>query len=96
MTIPTIFETCRPRADVLRGAITEADFAADLAQVIVGKGNEEYLDPGRFFANTYPTRGLKNLLANVCRRLAVAGGWRWRDCSCSTRRLPRSVPSADA
>ena len=23
MTIPTIFETCRPRADVLRGAITE-------------------------------------------------------------------------
>ena len=104
MTIPTIFETCRPRADVLRGAITEADFAADLAQVIVGKGNEEYLDPGRFFANTYPTRGLKNLLANVCRRLAGAGGWRWRDCSCSTRRapgrgrrrLPRSVPSADA
>ena len=74
MTIPTIFETCRPRADVLRGAITEADFAADLAQVIVGKGNEEYLDPGLFFANTYPTRGLKNLLANVCRRLAGAGG----------------------
>ena len=74
MTIPTIFETCRPRADVLRGAITEADFAADLAQVIIDKGNEEYLDPGRFFANTYPTRGLKNLLANVCRRLAGAGG----------------------
>ena len=74
MTIPTIFETCRPRADVLTGAITEADFAADLAQVIVDKGNEEYLDPGRFFANTYPTRGLKNLLANVCRRLAEAGG----------------------
>ena len=74
MTIPTIFETCRPRADVLKGAISEADFAADLAQVIVGKGNEEYLDPGRFFANTYPTRGLKNLLANVCRRLTGAGG----------------------
>ena len=74
MTIPTIFETCRPRADVLRGAITEADFAADLAQVIVGKGNEEYLDPGLFFANTYPARGLKNLLANVCRRLTGAGG----------------------
>ena len=74
MTIPTIFETCRPRADVLRGAIAEADFAADLAQVIVGKGNEEYLDPGLFFANTYPARGLKNLLANVCRRLTGAGG----------------------
>ena len=63
MTLPTIFETCRPRADVLKGAITEADFAADLAQVIIGVGNVEYLEPARFFANTYPTRGLKNLTA---------------------------------
>ena len=70
--IPTIFETCRPRADVLEGSIAEADFAADLARVIVGKGSDEYLDPARFFANTYPTRGLRNLLANVCRRLAGA------------------------
>ncbi len=74
MTVPTIFETCHPREDVLKGAITESDFAADLAQVITGKGSAEYLDPVRFFANTYPTRGLKNLLANVCRRLTGAGG----------------------
>ena len=74
MSIPTIFETCRPRTDVLQGNFTDADFAADLAQIIVGKGNDEYLDPVRFFANTYPTRGLKNLLANVCRRLSGAGG----------------------
>ena len=74
MNIPTIFETCRPRTDVLQGNIAEADFAADLAQVIVGKGNNEYLDPARFFANTYPTRGLKNLFANVCRRLTGTGG----------------------
>ena len=72
--VPTIFETCRPRTDVLEGTITEADFAADLAQVITGEGNAEYLDPARFFANTYPTRGLKNLLENVCRRLSGAGG----------------------
>ena len=74
MTIPTIFETCRPRADVLEGSVAEADFAADLARVIIGEGNEAYLDPARFFSNTYPTRGLKNLLANVCRRLTGAGG----------------------
>ena len=74
MTLPTIFETCRPRADVLRGAITEADFAADLAQVIKGSASDEYRDPARFFANTYPTRGLRNLLANVCRRLTGVGG----------------------
>ena len=74
MTIPTIFETCRPREDVLRGAVAEADFAADLASVIAGRGNSEYLDPDRFFAYTWPTRGLRNLLANVCRRLSGSGG----------------------
>ena len=74
MTIPAIFETSRPRDDVLRGAIAEADFAADLAQVVAGRGGAEYLDPARFFARTYPTRGLKDLLANVGRRLTGAGG----------------------
>ncbi len=74
MTVPTIFESCRPRPDVLAGAVTEADFAADLAQVIVGKGSDDYVDPARFFANTHPTRGLKNLLENVCRRLGGSGG----------------------
>ena len=74
MVVPTIFDTCRPRADVLRGAVAEADFAADLAQVVTGHGSREYVDPARFFANTWPTRGLKNLLANVCRRLSGAGG----------------------
>ncbi len=72
--VPTIFDTCQPRIDVLEGTITEADFAADLAQVITGEGNAEYLDPARFFANTYPTRGLKNLLENVCQRLSGTGG----------------------
>ena len=64
MTIPTIFQTCRPRADVLTGSVSEADFAADLAQVIAGRAGEEYGDPTRFFARTWPTRGLRNLLAN--------------------------------
>ena len=74
MTIPTIFETSRPREDVLKGAIAEADFAADLAQVVAGRSGAEYLDPARFFAHTYPTRGLRNLLANVGRRLTGTGG----------------------
>ena len=74
MTIPTIFESCRPRRDVLEGAISEADFAADLSQVIAGSGPDDYTDPERFLANTYPTRGLKNLLENVCRRLSGTGG----------------------
>jgi Protein of unknown function (DUF499) len=73
--VTTIFELCTPRDDVLKGAITESDFAADLSQVIRGKdGPDEYRSPAKFFANTYPTRGLKNLLANVCARLSGVGG----------------------
>ena len=74
MALPTIFDTCRPRPDVLDGAVADADFAADLAQVLTGRGSAAYRDPVRFFANTWPTRGLKRLLANVCRRLSGAGG----------------------
>ncbi len=74
MTAATIYDICRPRADVLAGSIAEADFAADLAQVIQGEASPEYSDPVRFFANTYPTQGIRNLLANVSRRLSGAGG----------------------
>ena len=73
VTIPTIFDACRPRPDVLDGAVADADFAADLAQVLTGQASDAYRDPVRFFANTWPTRGLKQLLANVCRRLAARG-----------------------
>ena len=71
---PSIFDLCQPRADVLAGRVADADFAADLASVIDGKAGPAYLEPARFFANTYPTRGLRDLLANVCRRLSGAGG----------------------
>lgn len=73
MPTPGIFDLCRPRGDVLAGKLAEADFAADLAQVVKGEASAEYADPGRFFANTYPTIGLRRLLANVCRRLSGAG-----------------------
>ena len=74
MPLPTIFETCQPRADILKGEVADADFAADLASVIGGKASPAYADAARFFANTYPTRGLRNLLSNVCRRLSGGGG----------------------
>ena len=77
MPVPTVFDLCTPRPDILQGRVTEAEFAADLARVLAdeaGTGYADYADPARFFANTYPTRGLKDLLANVCRRLSGAGG----------------------
>ena len=72
-SVPLIFDLCEPRPDVLRG-VTDADFAADLAKVIRGTASPEYKDADKFFANTYPTRGLRNLLANVCERLCGTGG----------------------
>lgn len=68
--VTTIFECCEPRDDVRSGAMTDADFAADLAQVVNGTAPFEYRDPATFFATTYPTEGLKSLLANVCSRLS--------------------------
>ncbi len=74
MSLPTIFELCQPRDDVVRGAIQEGDFAADLAQVLRGEAPDETKIPALFFANTHPTQGLKNLLHNVCLRFAGRGG----------------------
>lgn len=74
MTIPNIFDLCRPRADVASGAITESDYAANLANVLSGRASYEYTDAPTFFTNSYPTQGLKELLVNVCGRLSGRGG----------------------
>ena len=75
MSAKTIFDLCEPRADVLDGTASDSDFAADLSHVLrTGGKPTAYSDPKLFFANTYPTRGLKNLLANVCTRLSGRPG----------------------
>ena len=51
MTIPTIFDTCRPRPDILHGRISDAH----LASVVSGSKATEYRDPVWFFADTYVT-----------------------------------------
>lgn len=70
----TLFEICTPRDDVTSGVIRESDFAADLAHVLSNTAPKEYADPAIFFANTYPTKGLRSLLRNVCARLSGTGG----------------------
>jgi len=72
----SIFELCEPREDARRGKVSDADLAADLASVVRKDPNAslDYTDPARFFSNTYPTRGLRNLLDSVCRRLSGGGG----------------------
>ena len=74
MPLAIVFTTCRPREDVLQGSIRDDEFAADLYQVVTGTATKDYLDPALFFAKTYSTRGLRELLKAVCLRLSAKGG----------------------
>ncbi|MBX3030766.1 MAG: DUF499 domain-containing protein [Chloroflexi bacterium] len=67
-------EVIAPHPDVQRGAYLAAEFAADLGQVVDGKGSAEYLDPNQFFARTYLTIGLTDLLTGALQRLSGIGG----------------------
>lgn len=62
-----------PHGDIRKGNLDESVFAADLSDVIAGRGPLEYRDAGTFFRKTYPTQGLINLLSAVLGRLSGAG-----------------------
>lgn len=64
----------KPHPDVASGRYIQAEFAADLAQVVQGKADPEYGDPKEFFRRTYLTEGLLELLATGVRRLTGLGG----------------------
>ena len=74
MSLPTIFSACRPRADVEAGSIRDDEFMAGLSRVVNGTAPADYLDPVAFFAKSYPTRGMKELLKAICLRLSGKGG----------------------
>lgn len=65
--------TCQPRADVLAGGLNDNHFAAQLDQVVRNPGAYPiYGDPTEFFALTYPTAGLRDLLTRTFGRLSGA------------------------
>lgn len=74
MSLPTIFTTCKPRADVEAGSIRDGEFMADLSRVVNNTAPEDYLNPAAFFAKSYPTRGMKEPLKAVCLGLSGKGG----------------------
>ncbi len=74
MSATKIFDSCTPRQDILDGSMAVGDFAARLGTVITRTGPADYTDPVRFFANTYPTAGLKELLTQVLTRLSGQPG----------------------
>ena len=64
----------KPHPDVASGRYNQAEFAADLAQVVQGKADPEYGDPQEFFRRTYLTEGLLDLLVTGIKRLTAQGG----------------------
>jgi hypothetical protein len=66
-------EVVVPHPDIRAGKFDESVFAADLADVVAGRGPLEYRDAETFFRKTYPTRGLVELLSTVLARLAGQG-----------------------
>ena len=67
-------EIVTPHKDVASGRYQQAEFAADLWQVHLGEGTDEYRDPVEFFRRTYLTESLKGLLVGAIHRLAGRGG----------------------
>jgi predicted AAA+ superfamily ATPase len=67
-------EVVTPHKDVASGLYQQAEFAADLWQVHLGQGTDEYRDPAEFFRRTYLTESLKGMLVGAIRRLAGGGG----------------------
>ncbi len=63
-----------PHPDVASGNFQQAEFAADLWQVYLDQGSDEYRDPTEFYRRTYLTDGLQQLLANALKRLSGKGG----------------------
>src|SRR5438093_10774111 len=67
-----------PQADEIRdvasGRYQQAEFAADLWQVHLGEGTDEYKHPVEFFRRTYLTESLKRLLVGAVQRIAGQGG----------------------
>jgi len=71
--LPSIFDACNPRQDVLIGELAEDQFAASLADVAHSTDAPEvYADPQLFFEKTYPTDGLQELLSRLTTRFVAA------------------------
>ena len=67
-------EVVTPHTDVASGRYQQAEFAADLWQVHLGEGGDEYRDPVEFFRRTFLTESLRLLLVGGVRRLTGRGG----------------------
>ena len=63
-----------PHDDVFSGRYQQAEFAADLWQVYLDEGSDEYRFPDEFFRRTFLTESLKSLLIGATQRLSGDSG----------------------
>ena len=63
----------RLKDELCSGELALAEFAADLHEVTLARGRRPvYEEPAQFFALTYPTHALRDLVRDVAARLAGA------------------------
>ena len=67
-------EIVTPHPDVATGRYHQAEFAANLSEVVAGNAETEYQDPIEFFARTYLTAGMQRLLATAIKRVTGKNG----------------------
>jgi predicted AAA+ superfamily ATPase len=67
-------EVAVPHPDVLEGTFQQAEFAADITAVRIGKATREYGDAAAFFQRTFITEGMRMLLTQVAQRFNCQGG----------------------
>ena len=79
-------EVVQLRDDLKTGELSLAVFAADLYDVIIQKGQRPvYEHPAEFFALTYPTYNLRELVKDVALRLGIVNRRKADDCVDSPR-----------
>ena len=66
-------EVMRPASDVGDGSLEQAEFAANIQQVIDGTVPPVYGDPVEFFRRTHITTGVRSLLTATGKRITGRG-----------------------
>ena len=67
-------EVIQPHDDVASGKYHQAEFAADLAQVLAKGAEPEYQEPNEFFKRTYITEGMREFLSSSIHKLTKFEG----------------------
>ena len=81
-------QVAMPHADIRQGKFDASVFAADLGEVLAGRGAVDYRDAATFFSKTYLTEGHDPA---ADRRDAAAGGHRARPSRSSSFKPPSAA-----